>query len=53
MREGDIIVALQDRIVSNADDIHRILTQLPQNESLTAVVIRDQSRLELEVAVGA
>jgi S1-C subfamily serine protease len=53
MREGDIIVALQGRIVNNADDIHRILTQLPQNESLTAAVIRDQSRLELEVMVGA
>jgi S1-C subfamily serine protease len=53
IHEGDIIVALQGRIVSSSDDIHRLLTQLPMSESLTAAVIREQSRLELEVVVGA
>ncbi len=40
LREGDLLVAINDRIVSTVDDVHRILAQLPAIVPLTATVIR-------------
>lgn len=47
--DGDLVVALQGRIVTSIDDIHRLLTALPLDQPLTITVIRDRSRVELEV----
>ncbi len=49
MRSGDWIVAIQGRVVTSADDIHRLLTMLPVDQSLTVSVIRRDARIELEV----
>lgn len=46
LRAGDIIVSINDRIVSTVDDIHRLLTTLPQSLPLTVSVVRGTSKLE-------
>ncbi len=38
---GDLIVAVNDRLVSGVDDLHRLLTQLPTEIPLELAVIRD------------
>jgi S1-C subfamily serine protease len=52
VQSGDMIVALHGRVVTSADDIHRLLTLLPANEPLAVSLIRDRARLEVDVAVG-
>ncbi|MFT5523537.1 MAG: S1-C subfamily serine protease [Pirellulaceae bacterium] len=46
---GDWIVSLQGRIVSNVDDIHRLLTEMPLDETLTLGVVRDGWLMDLEI----
>lgn len=52
MQPGDLLVGLQGRVVSSVDDLHRLLTRFPRDESLTVTVIRGHSRVELEVVAG-
>jgi S1-C subfamily serine protease len=49
LRDGDIIVALEDKPVAGVDDLHRLLTdvRLGTNSSLT--VLRYTEKLELKV----
>ena len=49
---SDLIVAIQGRLVANADDIHRLLTQFPHDQSLVVTVVRDHSQLDLVIASG-
>jgi S1-C subfamily serine protease len=53
IQTGDMIVAVQGRVVSSTDDIHRLLTQLPLDQSLTITLVRSRSRMDLEVIAGA
>jgi S1-C subfamily serine protease len=46
---GDLIVAVQGRVVASVDDIHRLLTTLPLDQSLTLTVIRGEREIEVEV----
>jgi len=46
---GDLIVALQGRVVTSVDDIHRLLTALPLDQPLIVSVIRDDALVELQV----
>ena len=46
---GDWIIALHGRLVTSADDIHRLLAQLPLDQPLSVTVVRGQARLELEI----
>lgn len=41
IRSGDLIVEINDRIVGNVDDIHRLLSQIPLETSLRIRVIND------------
>jgi S1-C subfamily serine protease len=41
LRAGDVIIALNDRLVTGTDDLHRLLNQLPQPVELTLTVLRD------------
>jgi S1-C subfamily serine protease len=46
LRPGDVIVALNDRVVSSVDDVHRLLAQFPIAAPLELTVIRNgQTRL--------
>lgn len=47
---GDVIVAVQDRIVGNVDGIHRILSLFPMDQPLSLTVVRGDSKYEVEIA---
>ena len=49
MRSGDVIVALNDRIVSSVDDVHRILAALPDEIEMEATVIRGSRVLAIQL----
>lgn len=49
IRPADLIVALNDRIASSVDDIHRFLSLLPANAALEANLIRGSSRMDVSI----
>ncbi|HTN75631.1 MAG TPA: trypsin-like peptidase domain-containing protein [Pirellulaceae bacterium] len=49
LREGDVIVALNDRIVNDVDDLHRLLTAIGEGRELMLTIMRDSRMLELSV----
>ena len=49
IRPGDLIVAINDRLVSSIDDIHRILAKVPDASSLEVSVIRGTDRIQVRV----
>lgn len=51
IRPGDLIVAVNGRIVASVDDIHRLLSTLPTDQSLNVLVVRDGQKRELVVHV--
>jgi S1-C subfamily serine protease len=53
IRSGDLIVSVQDRVVTSVDDIHRLLSQLPHEQSLSVVIVRNGMKRELEIHAEA
>jgi S1-C subfamily serine protease len=49
LREGDVIVALDDKPVAGVDDLHRLLTDAQVGARCTLTVIRHTERLILEI----
>ena len=45
LQTGDLITAINDPIVSNTDDLHRILAAMPQQSAFELTVIRSGSKL--------
>ena len=41
IRHGDLIVAINDRIVTSVDDIHRLLSAIPVSTPLTLTILND------------
>src|SRR5262249_45441479 len=41
IREGDLIVSMNDRIVSTVDDLHRFLSRLPVESDLELSIVRN------------
>ncbi len=41
IREGDLIISMNDRIVSSVDDLHRCLSRVPVDSDLQLSIIRD------------
>jgi S1-C subfamily serine protease len=52
IRPDDLIVAVQGRVVTTVDDVHRLLAQLPFDQPLSVTVIRDEQRVELEIVAA-
>lgn len=46
LREGDIVIAVNGRLVSDVDDVHRLLTALPAGTSISVSVVRGNELLE-------
>jgi S1-C subfamily serine protease len=46
---GDLIVAVHGRVVASVDDIHRLLTVLPLDQSLNLTIVRGELEMEVEV----
>src|SRR5437870_1022524 len=49
LREGDVIVALDDKPVAGVDDLHRLLTDAQVGLSSSLTVLRWTEKLELQV----
>lgn len=49
LRVGDVIVSLADRVVETMDDLHRLLTMIPPEQSIPLQVLRDDELLTLKV----
>jgi len=49
---GDQIVALNGRIVTSVDDLHRLLTGLAHEEAVSITLVRGREKRELRVRLG-
>jgi S1-C subfamily serine protease len=49
LRDGDIIVALEDKPVAGVDDLHRVLTDIRVGVSCSLTVLRQTEKLELQI----
>lgn len=52
IQAGDLIVAINDRIVAGVDDVHRLLTQIPSNIPLILTVIRGERKFDVELVAN-
>lgn len=50
VEEGDLIVALGGRVVTNVDDLHRLLTIFPLDRQLDMTVVRGKALQNLVIA---
>lgn len=50
MKNGDVIVAINDRITSGVDDIHRILSAAPPTDPLVLTILRGRAKVDVPVA---
>ena len=48
LREGDLIVAINEQAVTSVDDLHRFLAEWPINDPVTLTVIRGKERLAMD-----
>lgn len=49
LREGDLVVALNEQAVTSIDDLHRFLAEWPINGPVTLTVVRGKERLAVDV----
>jgi S1-C subfamily serine protease len=49
LRDGDVIVALEDHPVAGVDDLHRVLTDVRVGVSCALTVLRRTEKLELKI----
>lgn len=49
LQAGDLIVTAAGRVITGMDDLHRILSTIPQGKSVTLEVVREQQLLDLVV----
>jgi S1-C subfamily serine protease len=52
IQQGDLIVALNGRIISDTDDLHRLLTQLPTDAELHLTIVRDHEKFDVRLEMG-
>jgi S1-C subfamily serine protease len=52
LREGDLVVAVNGRIVTAVDDVHRLLARSAQDQTITLTVLRGDRKLDLDVSVA-
>jgi S1-C subfamily serine protease len=46
---GDLLVAVNGRVITSVDDVHRLLTSVPFDEPLTLTIVRDYQHYDIEV----
>ncbi len=49
---GDLIVAVNERIVTSVDDLHRLLTDLQNQQALTLTIVRAAHKLDIDLRPG-
>jgi S1-C subfamily serine protease len=50
LQTGDLIVSVNDRLVTSVDDLHQVLSRLPIDHPIALAVLRDTRQLEIEVS---
>ncbi|WP_254513505.1 S1C family serine protease [Anatilimnocola floriformis] len=50
IRSNDLIVAINDRLITSVDDVHRLLASAPAHTALTVTLIRGHSKHDVEIA---
>ncbi len=50
--DGDLIVSVNGQKTESVDDIHRILAEWPEENSLSVVIIRGQEQMDISVTPG-
>jgi S1-C subfamily serine protease len=53
LRDGDLIVALSDRVVETIDDLHRLLALVPAHDDVHLSIIRGEELLSITVPSAA
>ncbi|HUS38820.1 MAG: trypsin-like peptidase domain-containing protein [Pirellulales bacterium] len=51
LQPDDILIAVNERVVTSVDDVHRLLSAYPDNQRVTLKLIRDAQLLEAHVVV--
>lgn len=51
VQQNDVLVEINDRIVSSVDDVHRLLTTLPAEMAMELTIIRGNAKQTVEVGV--
>jgi S1-C subfamily serine protease len=49
IRAGDLIVAMNDRVVSSVDDLHRLLARLPLEAAVELTLVRGNKQLQVAI----
>jgi S1-C subfamily serine protease len=49
LQPGDLVVAINDRIVGNVDDMHRLLSRVSAGEAISLSLVRGSRRFEVAV----
>ncbi len=49
IQPGDLIVSVNDRLVSSVDDLHQLLSRLPADKPITLSVLRGAQLADIEV----
>jgi S1-C subfamily serine protease len=49
MRAGDLIVAMNDRLVASVDDLHRLLARWPIDAAVELTIVRGERRLNVTI----
>ena len=49
IQSGDLIVALNERLITSVDDIHRFLTLFPHDAPLDVTLVRDRRKLDVRI----
>jgi S1-C subfamily serine protease len=52
VREGDLIVAINGRLVTGPDELTRLVSRLPRNTAVEVTIVRGDSRVEVSVFPG-
>ena len=50
IRPGDILVAVNERIVTGVDDVHRLLSAMPEGATVTLTMLRGRKKRDVEIA---
>jgi serine protease Do len=49
IRPGDLIVAVQGRLIESIDDLHRLMSELPVDRPVVFSLVRGGRAMEVEV----
>jgi S1-C subfamily serine protease len=49
VQPGDLIVSVNDRLVSSVDDLHQLLSRLPADKPITLSVLRGSRLMDIQV----